>query len=261
MSQCNQDFSAKISYDGGAKSEIVQGDSINVSEGVNLQTAESMGVKGSSSVFNTSIPQGEIGLSSYLTGPDLGTINDLNGSNDQGMSLKFGSYETKGPVVLLSMSVNIAVGEPISINRSFSYNDSLQSGKQPLSATNDPPKPVVAEDIDFIGGFGTIEDISSVTWEFSQSYQSHKVIGQKEPISVYQGGQLKLTVNGSALPEPLVKDGASCIQKAETFSIYVKDCSGNSLGSLSIDGYMENRGTSIQSQNPQEGSLSIIQYL
>jgi hypothetical protein len=261
MSQCNQDFTAKISYEGGAKSEIVQGDSISVSEGVNLQTSESMGIKGSSSVFNTSIPQGEIGLSSYLTGPDLGTLNDLNGNNDQSMSVKFGGYQTKGPAVLLSMSVNISVGEPISINRSFSYNDSLQSGKQPLPATNNPPKPAVAEDIDFNGGFGTIKDISSATWEFSQSYESHQIIGQKEPITVYQGGQLKLTVNGSALPEPLVKDGASCVQKAETFSIDVKDCSGNSLGSLSIDGYMENRGTNVQSQSPQQGSLSIIQYL
>ena len=261
MSNCNQDFTAKIEYEAGTKSELVQGDSISVSEAINLQTAESLGVKGNSTVFNHGKPQGQIQMTSHLTGPDLGTINDLNGNNDQEVSVQFGPYKTQGPTSLSSMSVNISIGEPISINRSFNYYDSIKKNATPLPATQNPQKPAVVENIAFNGGFGTVTGVTSATWEFSQSYESHNIINQVDPISVYQGGQLTLTVNGSGLPNELTKPGGNCVQKAEPFSIDVKDCSGNSLGSLSINGYMEGRGTNVQSQSPEESSLTIIQHL
>ena len=89
---------------------------------------------------------------------------DLNGNVSN--IVQFGPYKPQGPTSLSSMPVNISIGEPISINRSFNYYDSIKKNATPLPATQNPQKPAEVENIAFNGGFGTV-DVTSATGIFS----------------------------------------------------------------------------------------------
>lgn len=260
MSNCYKNFPVIITY-GDSSADEVYGNSVNLSEGLNLQTALSLGVKGSSAVFNTEVPKGQINIDSYLT-TDLSIFNTLKGNNDQDVSVQFGPYSAPSPSIMTSMSVSIKVGEPITVSRSFEYFGSLFVGASP--APSSPVlNPITSENI-VLGGFsniGNLENISSVDWSFSQSYKEYHLLGEVVPTIIFSEGQITINVEGEGLAGQLMTSTDSCVLPPKNYTISAFGCDDQSLGSLSIFGHMQERTSTVSSEQDEVNSASIIQYL
>ena len=258
MSRCYKNFPVKINYSDSTYDKIY-GNSASLSENLEIEHSESIGVKGSNAVFSRSVPQGDFSVDSYLI-DDLSIYNNLKGSNDQGITIDFGPYRCPAPCVMSSMSINITVGEPITISRNFNYFGGVTSSTYESPVSPDL-RPVLAENIT-LGGFdslGGVVDITSITWDFSQNYNTHHLLGNATPLVVFGRGEISMSVNGEGLTEKLTSE--NCIVSPREYTISVSGCEGEDLGQLSIDGYMQSRTSSVSSQSDEENSVSIIQYL
>ena len=258
MSNCYKNFPVKINYSDSSV-DTIYGNSSSLSENLNIEHAESIGVKGSSAVFTNSIPKGDLSVDSYLI-DDLGVYNNLKGSNDQKLTINFGPYTCPSPCVMSSMSIDIRVGEPITIQRTFNYFGEVSTGESPVP-TNPDLKPIVPENVSLSGfdALGGVENITSINWSFSQEYNEHYLLGNPTPIISFGQGQISLNIEGEGLTNPLVSE--NCISSPELYNITVSGCGGQSLGTLSVSGHMESRSSSVSSESDEVNSVSIIQYL
>ena len=121
--------------------------------------------------------------------------------------------------------------------------------------------PITAEKILFNGftNIGGSSQINSITWSFTQTYDEYYLLGQRVPTIVFKEGQIALNIQGEGFTEPLVSTGCLVAPKAYNLSVY--GCGGANLGTLTVNGYMQSRGSSVSSDSDETNSVSIIQYL
>jgi len=258
MSNCYKNFPIIVDYSDDT-TDIIYSNSATLSENLNIQHAKSLGIKGSNAVFIKTLTQGELSVDSYLF-DDLNIFNNLKGSNDQNITLQFGPYSCPAPCVLSSMSVNITVGEPITVNRSFNYFGGVLGTSSPLP-TNPTLSPIIPENV-VLNGFdslGALDNITSISWTFSQSYEEYYLLGESIPKIVFTQGQITMNIDGEGIADPLITE--NCISEPNDYDIEVYSCGGDNLGSLSITGHLQTRTSSVSSDDDEKNSVSIIQYL
>lgn len=260
MSNCYKNFPIIITY-GDSSTDQIFSNTTSLSESLDLQTALSLGVKGSSSVFNKEVPKGQISVDSYLMN-DLSVFNELKGSNDQQVSVRFGPYSSPAPCIMTSMSVSITVGEPITVSRSFDYFGSVATSSSP-TPSSPSLSPMTPDNITLAGfdGIGSLQNINSINWSFSQSYKEYYLLGELVPTIIFEGGQVTLDINGEGLPAALTSANESCVNLSRNYQISVFDCDSQNLGSLIIDGHMQSRNSTVSSEQDETNSASIIQYI
>lgn len=258
MSNCYKNFPVIVNYS-NSTTDTIYSNSASLSENLELEHAESLGAKGSNSVFVKTVPKGDLSVDSYLI-DDLGVYNNLKGSNDQQITIDFGPYRCPAPCVMSSMSINITVGEPITVSRTFNYFGGVTSITSP-TPVNTGIEPVIPENVGLSGfdGLGSLDNITSITWDFSQNYNEHYLLGNKVPLIAFGRGQISLNINGEGLTNPLVSQ--NCAAPAQEYKIMVSGCGNQDLGTLSINGQMQSRSSSVSSDANEENSVSIIQYL
>lgn len=258
MSNCYKNFPVIINYSDNT-SETIFSNSVSLSENLNIEHASSLGIPGSNTVYSQQLPRGEITVDSYLV-DGLSIINKLQGSSDQEVSIQFGPYSCPTPCVLSSISVSISLGEPITVRRSFNYFGTISVGSSPTPQTPSLV-PVVPDNLTLNGfeGLGSFSNPQSISWSFNQSYEEYYLITSTKPIIVFSQGQIKMDVNGEGMAKELVVQ--NCIANKQEYSISIKDCEQTALGSLSIDGYLQNRESSVSTESDEQNSVSIIQYL
>ena len=124
--------------------------------------------------------------------------------------------------------------------------------------------PVVPESVGFVG-FDQISgsaNIKRISWNFTQSYQDHNLIGERVPLIVFDQGQIELTIEGDNLTIPLLSgDSSTCVIPPKAYTLSLSGCNGENLGTLSLTGYMQSRDASVSADDPETNSVSIIQYL
>lgn len=261
MSNCYKNFPITISYE-SEPTENEYSASVNMSEKLELAHASQIGVKGSNAVYAKALPEGDLNVESYLLG-DISVMDNLNASNSQVSSVSFGPYTMPAPALLSSMSVNISVGQPIKTSKTFQFFNGINSTTPPAPGTPDIT-PAIAENVtlDGFGDLGDLEKIKSITWSFSQEYEKYYLLGAISPTIVYSRGQISMTINGEGLPGELYRRTESdCLPDPESYSVNVFDCDGESLGSLSMEGYLQARTSSVEADGTEQNSLTIIQYL
>jgi len=258
MANCYKNFPVKVNYSNSTH-DIIYGNSTSLSEDLQLEHAESLGAKGSNSVFTKTVPKGALSVDSYLMN-DLGIFNNLKGSNDQDITINFGPYNCPAPCVLSSMSISISVDQPITVQRTFNYFGSVTAGSSPTPVSPELT-PVIPENIGLEGfdQLGGVENITSITWNFSQNYNEHYLLGYPTPIITFGQGQISLDIDGEGLTNPLVVE--NCVLPSKDYKIMVTGCGGQDLGTLSVKGYMQSRNSSVSSESDEQNSVSIIQYL
>ena len=211
MSTCYKNFPVIISGDDGSY-EAIYANSVALSESVSLESAESLGAKGSSAVFNMTAPQGSISVESYLTSGLLQSL-DMISSNNQNVSIKVGPYEAPSPCVLSSMSVSVTIGEPLTLSRDYTYYGSVTTGSLP-DVTPVDLKPVVPEGVS-ISGYDAISGsniITDLTWSVSQNYEEFHLLGDITPLVVYRSAEKTLDIAGEKFTQPLMKTPtAGCV--------------------------------------------------
>tara|TARA_X000001036_G_scaffold300940_1_gene280014 strand:- start:1222 stop:1998 length:777 start_codon:yes stop_codon:yes gene_type:complete len=258
MSNCYKNFPVKINYSSGPP-DVIYGNSTSLSENIALEHADSIGVKGSNAVFNNSIPKGDLSVDSYLI-DDLNIFNNLKGSNDQSITIDFGPYRCPAPCILSSMSINIAIGEPLTVQRSFNYFGSVTSTNSPTPIITGL-QPVIPENIGLSGfdQLGDTANITSINWQFSQNYNEHYLLGELTPYITFGRGEISIDIDGEGMSNPLVSE--ACVVPPKDYGITVSGCGGEDLGTLLVNGYMQNRSSAVSSESNEENSVSIIQYL
>ena len=259
MSNCYKNFPILVNYSVGSPDSIYS-NSASLSENLNIQSAESLGAKGATTVFTKTLTQGDISAESYLYDSDLSIFNNLKGKNDQDITLQFGPYSCPAPCVLSSLSININLGEPITVSRSFNYFGGLSGTTAPAPSIPDL-HPIIPENISLNGfdALGDLTNIESISWQFSQSYETYYLLGESVPKIVFNDGEITMEVNGEGISNALTAN--NCAVPARAYSIDVHDCSGANVGSLSITGYTQSRSSSVSTDNDEQNSVSIIQYL
>jgi|TARA_Y100000289_G_scaffold19707_1_gene19022 hypothetical protein len=258
MSNCYKNFPVIVNYS-NSTTDTIYSNSASLSENLNIEHAKSLGIKGSNAVFIKTLTQGELSVDSYLF-DDLGIFHNLKGLNDQEITLQFGPYSCPAPCVLSSMSVNISVEEPITVSRSFNYFGGVTGTTSP-TPTNPTLSPVIPENI-VLNGFdnlGALDNITSITWTFSQSYQEYYLLGESVPKIAFTDGQITMNIDGEGIADPLITE--NCISEPNDYEIEVYGCGGDNLGSLSITGHLQARTSSVASDDDEQNSVSIIQYL
>ena len=258
MSNCYKNFPVKVNYS-DSTIDTIYGNSTSLSENLELEHADSIGIKGSTAVFNRSIPKGDLNVDSYLIG-DLSVYNNLKGSNDQAITIDFGPYHCPAPCVMSSMSINIAVGQPLTVQRTFNYFGGVTTSTSPVPVSPEL-KPVIPENVGLSGfdSLGGATNITSISWQFSQNYNEHYLLGELTPLISFGRGQISLGIDGEGLTNPLVSE--ACVVPPREYGITVSGCGGQDLGTLLISGYMQSRSSSVSSESDEENSVSIIQYL
>lgn len=259
MSSCYKNFPIIVNYSAGSPDNIFS-NSASLSENLDIQNAESLGAKGANTVFTKTLTQGDLSAESYLYDTDLSIFNNLKGENDQDITLQFGPYLCPAPCVLSSLSIDINIGEPITVNRSFNYFGGVSGSTAPTPAIPDL-LPIIPENIN-LNGFevlGNLTNIQSISWQFSQSYETYYLLGESVPKIVFNDGQITMNVQGEGISNALTVN--NCAVPPSAYSIDVVDCSGVNVGSLSITGYAQTRTSSVSSDSDEQNSVSIIQYL
>ena len=88
MANCYKNFPVIIEYSDGT-SGTIYGSRVNIDEGLDLQTSESLGLKGSSVVFNSSLTKGSLSVEGLLVDASgLSGVIGLQGSNDQNIQIQ-----------------------------------------------------------------------------------------------------------------------------------------------------------------------------
>ena len=260
MATCYKNFPVEITYE-DASTEQIYALSLSLGESVNIEHSASLGVKGSTAVFNRGAAQGSISVESYMDESLVKTL-ELLGNNYQGLTIKFGPYETPAPCVLSSLSVNMTLGEPLVLSREYLYYGSVITGSTPPSVTRQI-NPVVPEGIslsgyDAISGSNIITDVS---WGLSQNYEEFNLLGDTTPVMVYSNGEKTMDINGEALTESLMTTpSAGCVVPPKAYAISLSGC-GKDLGTLHITGYMTSRASNVTPGEVENNVVSIIEYL
>ena len=256
---CYKNFPIRVNYTAGSPDDIFSNNA-TLSENVNIQSTRSLGAKGATNVFTKTLTQGDLSAESYLYDADLSIFNNLKGENDQGITLQFGPYTCPAPCVLSSLSININIGEPITVNRSFNYFGGVTTASAPAPTIPDL-QPIIPENITLNGfeALGNLTNIESISWEFSQSYETYYLLGESVPKIVFDRGQITMNVQGEGISNALTVD--NCVVPSASYSIEAFDCNNASAGSLSIVGYAQTRTSSVSSDDDEKNSVSIIQYL
>lgn len=260
MSNCYKNFPIIITY-GDSSVDKIYSNSTSLSENLNLETSLSLGIKGSSSVFNKEVPRGTITVDSYLMS-DIDIFNKLKGSNDQAMSIQFGPYLSPSPSMMTNMNLNIKVGEPITVSRSFNYFGSITEVASPAPSSPEL-NPITTENITLEGfdSIGNLKNINSIDWNFSQSYTEYHLLGDTVPTIIFNESQIMLGIGGEGLAGQLMTPGQSCVLPPSEYKISVFGCNNQNLGSLNVTGYIQERTSSVSSEEDESNSVSIIQYL
>lgn len=258
MSNCYKNFPVIVNYSNGTN-DTIYSNSASINENLNIERAKSLGAKGSNAVFTKTLVQGELSVESYLL-VGLSVFGQMKGANDQNISLQFGPYSCPAPCVLNSVSVNITIGEPITVSRSFAYFGGVSTVSAP-APTIPEIKPITPENITLegFGQLGGVTNIQSISWTFTQNYEQHYLLGENVPKTIFNDGQIEMDVNGEGLANSLTVD--NCAVSPKEYSINVTDCDGDDLGALSINGYAQSRSSSVSADNDEQNSISIIQYL
>lgn len=258
MSNCYKNFPVIINYSNGT-SDTIYSNTTSLSESLNIERSSSVGAKGSDVVFSKTVPKGQIDVDAYLM-DDLNVYNQLRASNDQNIDISFGPYECPAPCIMSNMTINISVDNPITIKRTFDYFGEVTVGSSPTPSIPSL-SPITAEKILFNGftNIGGSSQINSITWSFTQTYDEYYLLGQRVPTIVFKEGQIALNIQGEGFTEPLVSTGCLVAPKAYNLSVY--GCGGANLGTLTVNGYMQSRGSSVSSDSDETNSVSIIQYL
>ena len=258
MSNCYKNFPVIVNYSNGTN-DTIYSNSASINENLNIERAKSLGAKGSNSVFTKTLVQGDLTVESYLL-VGLSIFGQMKGANDQNISLRFGPYSCPAPCVLTSVSVTITIGEPITVNRTFAYFGGVSNGSAPTPAIPEI-KPITPENITLQGfdQLGGISNIQSITWSFSQNYDTYYLLGENVPKIVFKDGQIQMDVNGEGLANSLTV--GNCAVSPSQYSINVTDCNGDDLGALSINGYAQSRSSSVSADSDEQNSISIIEYL
>lgn len=261
MATCYKNFPVIITYE-DSTTETFYSNSVSLSEDVSLESAQSLGVKGSTAVFNRAVPNGQISVESYVDTSLLKSL-DLIRSNAQNVKVEFGPYETPLPCVLSSMSMSITVGEPITLSREYAYYGSVITNSLPTvsapSITPLVPEGISLSGYDAIGGSTIISDIS---WSVNQEYEQFNLLGDTTPVVVYRSAQKTLDINGEALTQSLMQSAsAGCVVPPKEYSVGLVGCNNQDLGTLGITGYMQSRSSSVEPESVEQNSVSIIQYL
>ena len=260
MDGCYKDFTVKLSQ--GETESSIYGNSVSIDEELGLQTAESLGAKGRSAVFNLGAPRGAMSIDSYITS-NLTPFTDLEGTNDNEVGLQAGPYNLPKPCWMTSMSITITPGEPISCSRSFSYIGAITKTTAPTPSAEELsvaiPQTITIEGYDDISGSNNIK---SASWSLNQTYNEVNLLGDPQPVIVYSQGEITLELEGENLTIPLTSGtDESCIVPPKNYSISITDCDGSGMGTLEAFGYMQSRGTSIGTDSPVSTSVSVVQYL
>ena len=263
MATCNKNFPVNLDNDG--TKTLINATSVQFSEQLNLQTAKSIGIKGSKAVFNTDIPKGSATINGYLDdGVDASTSLATTNNNNVGVSA--GPYSLPTPCTLTSMSIEVTPGEVITSSRTFNYYGALSTPASPTPGVSEPREVALPGNLELegyteIGGTG----ITSATWKLDQQYEEVEVMGKDKPLVVFQGGTITLTIAGDNLTEALTNDTskeAACIKTPKDYTVTINNCSGESMGTLEIeDGYMQGRGSAASIGDTESPSVTIIQYL
>lgn len=261
MSTCVKKFG--VSVTNGATTSKLNSTSVSLSEGLGLQTAKSLGVKGSTAVFNVGSPKGSVSINGYLeSGFDISAGMATTNNNSIGVSA--GPYSLPSPCTLTSMNVNITPGEIITTSRTFNYIGALGEVTPPATS-NDPVTVATPATLELAGydAIGGSVDVKSATWSLSQSYEEIEVMGFNDPIVVYNEGTIVLEIKGASLTNQLTSDEySSCIAEPKDYTLTIKDCDDNTMGTLSItNGYMQDRGSSAAIDNVEAPGVKIIQFI
>jgi hypothetical protein len=261
MSTCVKRFG--VSVTNGTTTSKLNATSVSLSEGLGLQTAKSLGVKGSPAVFNVGSPKGSVSINGYLeSGFNISAGMATTNNNSIGVSA--GPYSLPSPCTLTSMNVNITPGEIITTSRTFNYIGAL-SEVTPPATSNDPVTVATPATVQLAGysAIGGSVDVKSATWSLSQSYEEIEVMGFNDPIVVYSEGTIVLDIKGESLTNQLTSDTySSCIAEPKDYTLTVLDCSGDTMGTLSItSGYMQDRGSSAAIDNVEAPGVKIIQFI
>ena len=264
MANCYKNFPVIIEYSDGT-SGTIYGSRVNIDEGLDLQTSESLGLKGSSVVFNSSLTKGSLSVEGLLVDASgLSGVIGLQGSNDQNIQIQAGPYILPKPCVMDSVALNIAVGEPVSCTRSFSFFGAISGGTAPAASPNNLtgiiPKNVTLSGYDSISGSNIINNVS---WQVTQNYETINLLGDAKPTVIFRDGQIDLGIDGEGLTVPLTADGGVvCPVPAKNYAVSISGCDGVDTQTLPItSGYMSSRSLSIEPGRPQSSSVSIVQYL
>ena len=258
MPVCYKNFPVTV---GGVN---IYANSASLNEDLTIETAESYGIKGSRAVFNTQIPKGSLTIDSYVK-ESVSPFLALAGDNDQQLAVTFGKYTLPTPAILTSMSINVAVGSPVTLSMTIDYFGTATTGSTPAPAspTHTPlnVEGVTLNGFDQIGGSNNIQ---SVDFSFSQSYEEHTLLGQvgAAPIIIFSQGTMALDISSPDMTIGLVEEDKSCVIAPKSYSVSLSGCGGLDYGLINMPlGYMQTRSTSIDPSSPPSSSVSIIQYL
>lgn len=264
MANCYKNFPVIIEYSDGT-SGVMYGATVSIEESIDLQSAESLGTKGSSAVFNSSLTKGSLTVEGFLTDPaGVSGIVGLQGSNDQNIQIQAGPYVLPKPCIMDSVSIDVNVGEPVSCSRSFSFFGAVVGEEWP-AASSSPLSGIIPKNVS-LSGYDSIAGsniISSVNWQVSQQYDAINLLGNPDPTIVFQDGQITLDIDGEGLTIPLTSDGGEvCVLPPKDYAVTLSGCAGLSTQTLPVtSGYMTRRGISIAPGRPQSSRVSIVQYL
>lgn len=261
MSTCYKNFPVVITYE-DLSTETIYANSVSLNESVALETAESLGAKGASSVFNNSAAQGSISIESYLS-EDMDKTLDLVANNSQNLTIQVGKYTTPAPCILSSMSVNITMGEPLTLSREYSYYGSVTVGSDPAveapEITPAIPEGVSLSGYENIGGSNIITDVS---WSLNQNYQEINLLGNVTPVIAYSSSERTMDINGEGLTEALMESpSAGCVVPPKEYNLTISGCGGTTLGTLTMTkGYMQSRSSTVNEGEVESNSVSIVQF-
>ena len=270
MSTCYKDFSVVIEYSNGT-SGVIHGATVSIDEGIELQTMESLGAKGESSVFNSSITQGSLTVDGLLTESgvfardEYGSLQ-LQGSNDQNIQIKAGPYTLPKPCIMDSTSMNISVGSPVSFSQSFSFFGPISGGGTQEMGKDGTIGAVIPSNVSMSGyeNIGGENVISNVSWGLSQDYETVNLLADPIPYVIFKGGQKTLSIDGYGLTMPLAapESGQVCVIPPKDYALSLSGCDWSGVQNFPItSGYMTQRSLSIQAGGEQETSVLIIEYL
>ena len=265
MATCYTNFPAVINYSDGT-SGVMYGTDVSIDESLSLQTAESLGVKGSSAVYASAVPQGTISINGYLT-DSLSDLMNLQGSNDQNIDLWVGPYRAPTPCIMTSMSVNIKVGEPVTCSREFSFFGYVSTPSAGAPTPIDSGiKAAIPQNISLSGysGISGSDIIEGIDWQFSQQYESIHLLGSGIPTVIFSDGNVSLGVQGETLTSQLTSGYVSgvCLVPPSDYAVSISGCNGGAEDVLWVSGgYMQSRSLSIEPKSPTSSSVSIIKYL
>lgn len=260
MSTCYKNFPVVITYQDGSTENIYAND-ISLSESVAIESLESLGAKGSTAAFNRQAPEGSVSITSYM-GSGISQTLDLIRENYQNITIKFGKYETPAPCILSSVSVQVSVGEPLTLSRDYQYFGSVTTGStpavEPVAIT-----PVVPEGIS-ISGYDNISGspiITDVAWQVSQNYETFNLLGNVTPVVVYKSAEKTMDINGEQLTQSLMTSAsAGCVVPPKPYLITISGC-GTGLGTLGITGYMVSRSSSVTPGQVENNGVNITEFL